>query len=77
MLKAQVDRRLRIKEEKRIQKILDAGGKVCNKCNILKEGTDYYHNRTQCKECVLQDQRQKEAEKKEQKLQELQELGVP
>jgi hypothetical protein len=77
MLKAQMDRRLRIKEEKRIQNILDAGGKVCNKCNILKEGTDYYNNRTQCKECVLEEQRHKAQEQRDIKQQELIELGVP
>ena len=66
----------KVKEEKRVKSILDAGGKSCSKCNELKLPDEYYTNRTICKVCVREAERIKDEQEREQKRLEQIELGL-
>jgi hypothetical protein len=49
-----------VKTQRRIKNILDAGGKICIKCNTPKHKDEYYINRSKCKECVREEERVKD-----------------
>lgn len=65
-----------IKTQRRIKNILDAGGKICSKCNVAKHKDEYYNNRTKCKECVREEERLKDALERNERIKKQIEDGI-
>ena len=66
----------KIKTQRREKNILDAGGKICIKCNNAKHKEEYYANRTKCKECVREEERLKDALERNERIKKQVEDGI-
>ena len=66
----------KIKTQRRVKNILDAGGKICSKCNTPKHKDEYYINRSKCKECVREEERLKDELARNERIKKQVELGL-
>jgi len=68
--------RAKVKQDSLNRTIIKHGGRICIKCDTAKLPDEFYSNRTKCKECVRQEEREKDRLEREIKEQQRLEEGI-